>query len=1103
MAIDQQGIMALPEGQQAMMPQLSYSDSYDAMRQALQQVNPEVDAELQQTLNGLRATLTNVSDEELQQLIDAVQTLIDDPEGYARNIAQAVRDGDLEAGVFPEEYDEEFLGSVLSVLLDEQRTRQAGPGMMMPPPQQFARGGIADAARLVASKGRNGDTMLAHITPGEARLLRSRGGSGTINPETGLPEYFLKGLFRGIGKVFSAIGSAVKSVLKSPIGRIVGTIALGALIGPGAGAFGIQGLGLVSSTAAASGIASGVVAGLAGGGLKDILISAGTGFLGAPGGPVSEFIGSKIANPLLRDALVGAGVGTAAGLLQGQKLKDAVKGGLTAGAISGGMSYLQNRGNLQIAKADAEQAAAAKTSPAVTDIAEDITGTATRPTSTPGLFAKTTTYADGRVVEQMVDGRGAPIGPPTPVGAGAPTPASAQAPSPSAAAAPSIAAPSVAASDYLQGLKASTIRENFNIPTPRTVAGISQYDLVPPPSVGLTVDKLSGGIQPNLANFQSPSGGIGNVPMPRTSAQVQAPAPYTVPKISDSLSTMGRGIKELGTGQFSTGAETFMQGAEDLFFPGPSKEQISQYARQNNMTFSEAEKAISPPMLRTYGPGVAAATGIGALAGAFERKELPESEFARGMRAPIDLSGDPRAYYIQDIPGAIYDARGNIIGSRPLPRFMTGYAEGGEVEQPPATDVIVKDAAVRYGETPPPLTLADVRAPAVSYTGYQRRFISPNESVMPVIIGGGNTNTVIGGGGTDTVVGGGGTNTVVGGGGIDTVVGDGGRNIISTDPNAYKYNYFDNSAQDNELIRQFQAGENPKTRADLVEFYTTELGRLPDPAGFNYWLNKFGTEIDPNEMKQLQAGAQAEKAQKEGIASLYKQYGEREYDLPGLEYWMGEAGRAGGVDPIRQRFIAKMQKDIDMANAGYRTFDPNQMGSRMTQEEADMLNARAPYLYGTIPGTISSQYPAGKTNNIAREQLFNLYTQNLGRTTPDQAGFEWWVNKIGQDDYISPEEANQFLAEAKARGETVRNPNVNFLNMGGIASLKQGGYPRRTGQISGPGTETSDSIPAMLSDGEFVMTARAVRGMGNGSRRDGARKMYALMHKLERNAARG
>jgi len=74
---------------------------------------------------------------------------------------------------------------------------------------------------------------------------------------------------------------------------------------------------------------------------------------------------------------------------------------------------------------------------------------------------------------------------------------------------------------------------------------------------------------------------------------------------------------------------------------------------------------------------------------------------------------------------------------------------------------------------------------------------------------------------------------------------------------------------------------------------------------------------------------------------------------------------------------------------------------------------------------------------------------------------------------------------------------------GGLASLARGGYPRKTGAISGPGTETSDSIPAMLSDGEFVMTAKAVKGIGGGSRRAGAKKMYALMHQLERNASRG
>ena len=44
--------------------------------------------------------------------------------------------------------------------------------------------------KKLASKGRYGDTMLAHINPEEAALLKARGGSGTINPKTGLPEFY-------------------------------------------------------------------------------------------------------------------------------------------------------------------------------------------------------------------------------------------------------------------------------------------------------------------------------------------------------------------------------------------------------------------------------------------------------------------------------------------------------------------------------------------------------------------------------------------------------------------------------------------------------------------------------------------------------------------------------------------------------------------------------------------------------------------------------------------------------------------------------------------------------------------------------------------------
>ena len=44
-------------------------------------------------------------------------------------------------------------------------------------------------AEMLRSKGRGKDTMLAHITPKEAALLKRRGGSGSVNPDTGLPEF--------------------------------------------------------------------------------------------------------------------------------------------------------------------------------------------------------------------------------------------------------------------------------------------------------------------------------------------------------------------------------------------------------------------------------------------------------------------------------------------------------------------------------------------------------------------------------------------------------------------------------------------------------------------------------------------------------------------------------------------------------------------------------------------------------------------------------------------------------------------------------------------------------------------------------------------------
>jgi hypothetical protein len=74
---------------------------------------------------------------------------------------------------------------------------------------------------------------------------------------------------------------------------------------------------------------------------------------------------------------------------------------------------------------------------------------------------------------------------------------------------------------------------------------------------------------------------------------------------------------------------------------------------------------------------------------------------------------------------------------------------------------------------------------------------------------------------------------------------------------------------------------------------------------------------------------------------------------------------------------------------------------------------------------------------------------------------------------------------------------------GGISNL--GGYSDGGRLLRGPGDGVSDSIPAMigkkqparLADGEFVIPARIVSELGNGSTDAGARKLYAMMDRIQ------
>jgi hypothetical protein len=328
--MENEGIMALPEGQGAQpdaLPQLSSADTYDAVLTGLRNNSPEQAAAVRAAAREAVNELT-LSPEELDAVLSVLEYMARNPREYAK-LRQSLIDRDLmDPDDLPEQFDAEFLGTAIMVLNEAKtlRAENAQAVTEMAPqveglgPMPMAQGGLADMARVLAAQGRNGDTMLAHITPAEARLLRSRGGAGSYNPYTGLPEFFLKKLFKSIKK-------AVKSVLKNPIVRAVATVALAAFIGPYAG----QVVGALAPTASAAvtagasaaltSVASAAAVSAAAGEKidpKSLLINAATSYFGA-GGTIGTFnpVQSIAKSDFLRNFGITPGSSTATGIATG------------------------------------------------------------------------------------------------------------------------------------------------------------------------------------------------------------------------------------------------------------------------------------------------------------------------------------------------------------------------------------------------------------------------------------------------------------------------------------------------------------------------------------------------------------------------------------------------------------------------------------------------------------------------------------------------------------------------------------------------------------------------------------------------------------------
>jgi hypothetical protein len=260
----------------------------------------------------------DIDRDSVDQLVRMLEFVMQNPDSYNEFRQTAIQGGMLDPEDLPEQFNPDMLTIVLLALkVVQQQMTDGGPG--------FARGGL----NKIAQMGRRGDSELAHINPFERRLLESYGGSGTINPRTGLREFgWLKKLFKKIAPILPI----ALSILAPGFGGMIGSALSGgalAAASTGAGMLGSAAIGGLSSAAAGGDALKGALGGALGAGAG--------GALGSAIGDATGMTLSNTAQNVLGSSLIGGAQSAATG---GDFLTGAVQGGVGgyAGSTLSGMA---------------------------------------------------------------------------------------------------------------------------------------------------------------------------------------------------------------------------------------------------------------------------------------------------------------------------------------------------------------------------------------------------------------------------------------------------------------------------------------------------------------------------------------------------------------------------------------------------------------------------------------------------------------------------------------------------------------------------------------------------------------------------------------------
>ena len=283
------------------------------------------------------------------------------------------------------------------------------------------------------------------------------------------------------------------------------------------------------------------------------------------------------------------------------------------------------------------------------------------------------------------------------------------------------------------------------------------------------------------------------------------------------------------------------------------------------------------------------------------------------------------------------------------------------------------------------------------------------------------------------------------------------------------------------------------TQEGLEALYQQNFGRAADASGIESYLGKGYTpeqitgfmqsseEYAPIKTRLAEEAKQATYANPTQIANVYDKVFGRTPDMAGLDYYSGKNLTPAEVEKeLRQSEEYKKKLTTPfVAPISYtgssQSYDDvkKQLGHNPTLAEIKTANAAFIPNRATIQGAPEYQTP---------EQKLGLEKTKRLDSTPD---FYAMMDK-----------------ELRKQGGYAQGGDINAYSLGGYSD---GGRLLR-----GPGDGVSDDIPASigdrqparLADGEFVVPARIVSELGNGSTEAGAKRLYAMMDRVQKARTR-